>query len=289
MNRIVKQLFKHALALTAYLVLSSCGSSNMLQKEIALRFHPFVKVEKTIPIDSVMSDLLHVPVSQREDSLVPYMLNGGMPAYNFHFQKVAYTYRSPSGKKFRVRLWVSPDYLSVGNNEKFVRMPLTPQSAQLVADTFHALLPTTKMVDEIYKAASVKLAPVPLTENRDSLATFIKHNEIIEDQLKRKIPDGIVAGIKKDVVQSNAVFENPKSNRVAIYGWHQLNGIPIQPLYTGHVDWYVDYSHGIRLIYEKMSINNKIYFVKDVLNDPELSGSICDESNCKLMRYVPGK
>lgn len=198
-------------------------------------------------------------------------------------------YRGPSGKKYRVRLWVSPDYLAVGKNAKFVRMPLTPQSAQLVADTFHALLPTTKMVDEIYKAAKVKLAPVPLTENRDSLATLIKHNEIIEDQLRHKIPDGIIAGIKKDVVQSNAVFANPKSNRVAIYGWHQLNGIPIQPLYTGHVDWYVDYSHGIRLIYEKMSINNKIYFVKDVLNNPELSGSICDESNCKLMRYVPGK
>lgn len=32
-----------------------------------------------------------------------------------------------------------------------------------------------------------------------------------------------------------------KTNRVTIYGWHKLDGKPIQPLFTGHVDWYVDY------------------------------------------------
>jgi len=44
---------------------------------------------------------------------------------------------------------------------------------------------------------------------------------------------------------------------VAIYGWHKLDGKPIQPLYTGHVDWYVDYSHGIRLVSRTIYIDNK--------------------------------
>jgi len=144
------------------------------------------------------------------------------------------------------------------------------------------------MVDEIYKKASIKLPPIPLTENRDSLPTFTKHHLLIQEQLQSKTSKGIVAGIKKDVVQSTELLSNPKPNRVAIYGWHKLDKKPIQHLYTGHVDWYVDYSHGIRLVYEKMLINDKIFLVKDVLNDPELAPSICNESICASMRYGSG-
>ena len=143
------------------------------------------------------------------------------------------------------------------------------------------------MVDEIYTAATIKLQPLPLTEARDSLPTFIKHNQLIEAQLSAVSAKGIIAGIKKDVVQSMAILQNSKPNRLAIYGWHTLDGKPIQPLYTGHIDWYVDYSHGIRLVYERMIINDKIFFVKDVLNNPLLAKSICKDAACAAMRYAP--
>jgi hypothetical protein len=42
---------------------------------------------------------------------------------------------------------------------------------------------------------------------------------------------------------------------VAIYGWHTIDAKPIQPVYAGHVNWYVDYSHGIRLIAQKVKID----------------------------------
>ena len=118
------------------------------------------------------------------------------------------------------------------------------------------------------------------------MPTFINHNKLIEAQLSAVATKGIIAGIKKDVVQSMAVLQNPKQRRVAIYGWHRLDGKPIQPLYTGHVDWYVDYSHGIRLVYEKMIINKKTYLVEDVLNNPLLAKSICQDSTCAAMRYI---
>ena len=44
-----------------------------------------------------------------------------------------------------------------------------------------------------------------------------------------------------------------RPNRVAIYGWHYLNGQPIQPTYAGHVDWYIDYSHGIRPVRRRLA------------------------------------
>tara|TARA_R110002073_G_scaffold279026_1_gene443212 strand:- start:502280 stop:503140 length:861 start_codon:yes stop_codon:yes gene_type:complete len=281
------RLPKIALCIATIFILQSCSVSKNIEKEIAQQFHVYKKntpVNST-NVDSLLNNLIHLPVRQREDALIEYMSQGSMPAYNFQFKKVSYQTTTSTGKKLNVSFWVSPDYIAIGHNKNYVRMPLTPQAAQLLADQFNCLLPTTKMVDEIYKKAQLKLVPLPLTENRDSLATFMKHNDLISLQLDKKTPSGIVSGIKKDVIQSTAVLSNPKPNRVAIYGWHTLDGKPIQQLYTGHVDWYVDYSHGVRLVYKKMLLNNRPVFITDVLNNPELSESICNDNLCKSMRY----
>ena len=272
-------------------VLLSCSSSKIIEGEIKQQVDSFTKNSNfnSSLVDSLLENLSHLSVRQREDSIITYMFKGFMPSYNFQFKKISYEYKNASGEKFKISFWTTPDYLAIGTNKNFVRMPLTPQAAQLLADQFHCVLPTTKMVDEIYKTAKLKLPPIPLVESRDSLPTFVKHHHLVQQQLNGKIPSEIIAGIKKDVVQSTAVLNNPKPNRVAIYGWHKLNRKPIQPLYTGHVDWYVDYSHGVRLVYENMLINNKIYFVKDVLNNPELARSICNDNKCSWMRYVVNK
>ena len=107
-------------------------------------------------------------------------------------------------------------------------------------------MPTTELVDQIYAAARVKLDPVPMYAYRDSTPTFWQHHLIIEGQ--RKGRKGLIAGIQKDMVQTERLKAYPNNDRVAIYGWHQLNGKPIQPLYLGHVWWYVDYSQGLRLV-----------------------------------------
>ena len=77
------------------------------------------------------------------------------------------------------------------------------------------------------------------------------------------------------MVVTPLLASNP--NRVAIYGWHQLNGQPIQPLYLGHVDFYVDYSHGIRLVRQQMLVDGVDVPVTDVLSDPNLHVLLSDE------------
>jgi len=129
-------------------------------------------------------------------------------------------------------------------------------AAQKIADVYGCFLPTPLMVDAIYKASAVKLAPVPMYAYRDSTITMWQHHLIIEGQRKNK--KGLISGIKKDVVLSNKVLEHAKPNRVAIYGWHLLDGKPIQPVYAGHVNWYVDYSHGIRLIARTVKVDGKL-------------------------------
>ena len=138
-------------------------------------------------------------------------------------------------------------------------------------------------MDDIYKQATVKLEPVPMFAFRDSSVTMWQHHLIIEGQRKGRV--GLIAGIKKDVVLSGKISRDAKPNREAIYGWHNLHGKPIQPLYTGHINWWVDYSHGIRLVYRKIWVDSRLMDYIDVLNDATLKKLLCDEDWCDCYRY----
>lgn len=215
----------------------------------------------------------------REQLAMDEIFNGNIPAFMKKFKRIRVN-ATHNGKKYRMDLYVLPDYLSVGSIN-FARIPLTPITAQEIADSLHCFLPTRKIVDIVYQHAEVKLRPVPMYAFRDSSVTMYQHHLIIEGQ--RKGRKGLIAGIKKDVVITSRL--RTLKNKVAIYGWHLLNGKPIQPLYTGHVDWYVDYSHGVRLIYEKIRINGKWYLYDEVLRNPELQFLICDEEDCGVYKY----
>src|SRR5262249_8630683 len=58
---------------------------------------------------------------------------------------------------------------------------------------------------------------------------------------------------------------------VVIYGWHYKSGKNIQPESDVHENTYVDYSHGIRLLSQKMVVDGKPALLADVLKDKELA------------------
>jgi hypothetical protein len=222
---------------------------------------------------------------ERDSFVVKEVLAGNVPAFLRKFVPVHVSLLdSSTGKTIHATYYVAPDYLSVGNDHDWARINITPQAAQKIADSFHCFLPTRKMVDDIYKAAKLKLEPVPLYAFRDSTPIMWHHHLIIEGQ--RRGRKGLIAGIQKDVVISGKISRDPKPDRVAIYGWHKLDGIAIQPLYTGHINWWVDYSQGIRLIWQKIKVNGKWMDYTDVLKDPVLQRLICDEEFCDFYRYT---
>jgi len=222
---------------------------------------------------------------QQRDSLSKtVILQGAMPDFLRKFARVRTHYTdSSNNKRYRAIYFVAPDYLSVGSDIDWARIHITPFLAQELADSLHCFLPTRKMVDQIYQSANVKLAPIPLTKDRDSTPTFYSHHLSVEVQ--RKGRTGLIAGIQKDIVTTGRLYNSPKRDRVAIYGWHQLDGKPIQPLYTGHVYWYVDYSQGVRLVYEKIKVNGKWMHYSAVFGDPILKNLLCDEVDCGNGRY----
>ena len=221
---------------------------------------------------------------QRDSLAMREILRGNMPDFLKNFVAIPVTASSPSGQKLQATIFVSPDYLVIGNNSDWARVPLTPMAAQQIADSLNCFLPTRKLVDDIYRQATVKLEPQPLTAHRDSTPTFYEHHLLIEAQ--RQGRKGLVAGHKKDVVISGKVSRDKRPDRVAIYGWHRTDGNPIQPLYTGHINWYVDYSHGIRLVYRKIKVGGKWMDYSEVLGSPELRTLLCDEEWCDFNRYA---
>lgn len=221
---------------------------------------------------------------QERDSLAKgEILAGNLPSFLRKFVRIHTEIRSASGQKISAFYYVAPDYLSLGTDGDWARIPLTPMAAQVIADSFHCFLPTRKMVNDIYAQAKLKLAPVPMYAFRDSSVTMWQHHLIIEGQ--RKGRKGLIAGIKKDVVLSGKVSRDTRPSREAIYGWHTLDGKPIQPLYTGHINWWVDYSHGIRLVYRTVWVNGKAMDYTDVMKDGELCRLLCDEDWCDFLRY----
>jgi len=159
----------------------------------------------------------------------------------------------------RATFYVMPDYLAIGSDEDYFLCPMTPNTAQRIADALDFSLPTRKMVNDIYAVAPLKLTPAP-------------------------IPLGtLTAGHQKDVVLANALPTSP--GKVAIYGWHQTNGRPIQPLYLGHTAAWVDYSQCIRLVSQNMVVNGQRKRLTEVFADPELSGLVSDEGSLSEPRY----
>lgn len=193
------------------------------------------------------------------------------------------------------QIFVANDYLALGSptDADYLRLPLTPISAQRIVDAHGAVLPTSKMVDDIWKASTIKLFPVPLVPNKGAnLAQYQEHSRAIDDQLRALYPQivspitgtkQLTSGQKKDVILSNIW----KPGKVVIYGWHRPDGTRIQPKSNVHGDFYVDYSHGIRLVSPDMVVDGQPMKTTDVMQSKELSPLVSDEGPLKQVRY-PG-
>ena len=221
--------------------------------------------------------------ADREELVFSEIARGNIPGFLRSFKEVSVTAAGPDGKSHRAVFETLPDYLAVGSNDDFLRIPMTPRTAQRIADRFGCVLPTRKMVDDIYAAAAVKLTPKPLTKDRESPATFLEHQKLIEQERAGKKTGELTAGHKKDIVVTNRLQEKPK--RVAIYGWHQPGGKPIQPLTIVHGETYADYSHGVRLVCETATVDGHTMKIADILKDPNLSALLSDEGVIAVPRY----
>lgn len=213
----------------------------------------------------------------RQRAAVAEILRGNVPDFMRLVRPVRFSRELPSGRMEEAVVWVTPDYVSIGSAKDFLRMPLTHPSATAVANAFGCVLPTTRIVDAVYRQSKYHLVPDPLPPGprMRSSEYFLRHRKLVERQRAGIPPGELLAGHKKDVVLSQRLATRP--DRVAIYGWHQRSGDPIQPLSTIHGSRYADYSHGLRLVWATVLIDGEERSVYDVLADPELAPILSDE------------
>jgi len=216
-----------------------------------------------------------LPLAQREAAVVREITRGNLPNFLRRLKPIHVQATDRTGARRVATCFVSCDYLAVGSDDDFFRVPLTPQTGVTIADALGCMLLTAKLSDDVFSGAEVRLEPQPLTKEREAVATFYQHHRLIEDQRRGQQAGLLVAGIKKDLVLTRRLKERP--HRVAIYGWHRPDGQPIQPLYVGHQDTYVDYSHGIRLLAGRMIVDGRTLHVSDVLKDPRLCTLVSNE------------
>lgn len=218
----------------------------------------------------------------RENALVTEILSGNVPDLLRNLVGVSVDATLDS-TDYSLTYFVTPDYLAVGSDADYFLVPLSPISAQIIADSLGAMLPTRVMVDQIWAAAGLKLDPLPIapSDTMTSLSVMRIHDRMVHKQRSEyltEFPLGtLVAGHKKDVILSNKIFDHPNAPQVVIYGWHRTDGSSIQPVYNGHMEWYADYSHGIRLIARNAILNGEPTDVMEVLCDQNLHKLISDE------------
>ena len=227
---------------------------------------------------AVMSGLMRVSGTDRDQRFARELMAGNMPSFLHDLVPVKVSGLARDGSSTQITFCVTPDYLAVGSDRDFVRVPMGLPAAMQVATRFDMMLPTRHMVDLIYRASGKRVAPSPMKPGPQMASTdyLLRHNITVEAQVRGASVAGLLtSGHKKDLVLSNRLNKN--RGRVAIYGWHRTNGRAIQPLSTVHGATYADYSHGVRLISQTAYLNGRPVRLADLMADPAYAGLISDE------------
>jgi len=256
----------------------------MASSKILLKIPP--RDEEALTGSEFAKYLATIPPEERDKAIYSEIISGNIPSFLRKFVKIETVGVDLNGERHRVAYWVLPDYLSIGSDRDFIRIPMTPQTAQRIADQLNCLLPTKKIVDDIWRHAKVKLNPQPIDVRKYDITSpliFLLHQMLIENQRRGKPLGALTAGHKKDVVITNKLLKHP--DRVAIYGWHYPNGKPIQPLSIVHKASYYDYSHGVRLVKNTLVIDGNKMALETLLKDTILSSLLSDEGIIYFTRY----
>lgn len=226
----------------------------------------------------------------RETRIYQEIKSGNVPDFLRKLKKIEDSLVLGPLQTLQLEYFVLPDYVAIGSNDDYFYVPMTPILAQRVATLLKCSLPTKQMVNQIYQQATIKLEPKPLPPNKamTTVPIFLMHSKLVEAQLQTYLTvhqkGELTAGHKKDVIISNKIY-GQSTPRVVIYGWHQLNGKPIQPVYNKHSHTWADYSHGIRLVQNKCWINGKKIQLKKILTNPLWSSLLSDEGPIKIAHY----
>ncbi len=261
--------------------MATCGSSTAQTLNLPPR-------PANAPTGSQFSNIiLLMSQTDRENWVLNQVAIGNIPNWMRTLVPVTVN-QTINGIPHSLTYYVAPDYLAIGSDQDYFLEPTTPILAQRIANLLNCTLPTRLMVNQIWTNAAVKLSPYPINptnNNNSTVPVFILQDNAVMAQrnaVTNAYPLGaLVSGDKKDEIISTYIygnFYNPSvTNPVVIYGWMYTSGTPIQPLFNGHAESYMDYSHGIRMVQMAVTLDGVANTVTNILTDPTLWPLLSDE------------
>ena len=208
-----------------------------------------------------------VPQNIRDEATLDQLMEGNVPTYLRKLLPVDITF----GKN-KLTYFVTPDYLSIGHDNDFVRMPLSAISAQKIAYYFRCCLPTRKMVIDIWRSSVIRLEPIEIFGAPDT-QLIKQHNDLITGQMLGAF--GLMSGAKRDVVVSTGLQKSPSSGY--LYGFMNPNGTPRQPLNGKRSSGSCDYSMGVRLVSRTAVWNDEPIDLFDMMINTPVVHMVSDE------------
>ena len=173
---------------------------------------------------------------------------------------------------------VMSDFFGVGTPADWMRWPLTPISAQHLADAFDAVLPTRKIAQSVLGAATK--IDMPTYAPPHTIEMYQRANDLAVRRIAGRT--GLIDGEKKYVLAADSAHPG----KVIIWGgWNASGGGVWQPYSYIHSDTYEDYSHGIRLVKRQMTVAGVPRDILDVMRDPTLAGLVSDVRTDRNTRY----
>ncbi len=189
------------------------------------------------------------------------------------------------GRTISATLRICPDYLAIGGNNDFIRMPLDPLTAQRIADRFALAMPTQRLADVIDAEAARAGGTMPfvaapqiakrVTDPRTNKPAEAKWNYqnygnyegrwmlsgefiIMQNQILQESPESvrnapIRSGQKKDVIYDLFAFQESHEGGPPVVIYRK----GVQGLSNWHNEGYFDYSHGIRLMDSQVTITER--------------------------------
>lgn len=181
----------------------------------------------------------------------------------------------------QVKIFVMEDALMVGG----IRVNVSANLEQKIADLFDASLPTALVADLMYAYASRKANPSPRPIS-SSVEAMIAHSNAVDKQIQQGV--GIAATVGKHwILDKKLEF---KARSACNYGWHftgtsfqGISGFPaaskfagknvkvIQPNATAHDANHSDYSQICQLVSQHCWVNGAEYRFSDLLKDQKLA------------------
>jgi hypothetical protein len=193
---------------------------------------------------------------EREDAIYAEVMRGNVPEFLRHLVPVQLTNAPgrdpaparPATTPLEATIWVMPDYLSIGSDQDFVRIPMNALTATRIALELGLLLPTAKVVDAVHRQAAIRVQPHPLrpTGAMTTNEYYQHHEDVVAADIGTYPRGAIVSGHKKDVVV--AIHKRNRPGSLSLYGWLRPDGEPMQKISDAHDADYADYAQAVRLV-----------------------------------------